>query len=75
MNQAEVDQLLEDNLKPKHLNFNLPLDANQEMEAVEKETSPFKDRSRADQPEKGLSALKNLQLSDRKAARISRRRK
>ena len=75
MNQAEVDQLLEENLKPKHLNFNLPLDANQEMEGVEKETSPFKDRSRADQPEKGLSALKNLQLSDRKAARISRRRK
>ena len=75
MNQAEVDQLIEENLKPKHLNFNLPLDANQEMEGVEKETSPFKDRSRADQPEKGLSALKNLQLSDRKAARISRRRK
>ena len=74
MNQAEVDQLLEDNLKPKHLNFNLPMDANQEMEGVEKETSPFKDRSRADQPEKGLSALKNLQLSDRKA-KVSRRRK
>ena len=74
MNQAEVDQLLEENLKPKHLNFNLPLDANQEMEAVEKETSPFKDRSRADQPEEGLSALKNLQLSDRKA-KVSRRRK
>ena len=48
MNQAEVDQLIEENLKLKHLNFNLPMDANQEMEAVEKETSPFKERSRAD---------------------------
>ena len=75
MNQEDVDQLIEDNLKPKHLNFNVPLDADKEMEGVEKQGSPFKDPNRADSPAKGLSAMKNLQLSDKKAANNGRGRR
>ena len=68
MNEEEVEELAEEHLQAKHLNF-----SGIKVEPDEPNpNSPFKNPNREEPDEKGLSALKELKLMSGEKGKLSK---